>query len=90
MRTVYSELLNLPTTLTSVATLTGKKGIWSDIELTFNTNTSPAYVGTIPIPAGSSQSRSFKSADIETLFIRTGASQSTTSDTVAISMVSQE
>jgi hypothetical protein len=85
-KAAYNELINLPTQNTSLATLTGKSGLWR-VELVINAGTAIAYLGTIPVPAGQSQSRNFGIVDISTIMLRTAAAASSANDTVAVSMV---
>ena len=84
-KAAYNELLNLPTTSTSLATITGKSGLWK-VELVVNA-TNICYLGSIPIPAARSQQKSLGIVDISTVMLYTTAGASSSANAVAVSMV---
>jgi hypothetical protein len=84
-KAAYNELLNLPTASTSLATITGKSGLWH-VDLVVNA-TNICYLGSIPIPAGRSQQKNLGIVDISTVMLYTSAGASTSANAVAVSMV---
>jgi hypothetical protein len=84
-KAAYNELINLLPTLTPLSTMTGKTGLWR-VDLVVNA-AQTCYLGSIPIPAGRSQSKCLGIVDISTVFLRTSMPIPSAANTVAVSMV---
>jgi hypothetical protein len=87
-KAAYHTLLNLPAVGAadkSLATLTGKSGLWR-VEIVINA-TQICYLGSIPVPASRSQQKILGIVDIATVMLHTSAAVSSSANTVAVSMV---